>query len=132
MAVSEETRNKIKKAHLGKELSDSTKKKMRLAHSESAKKVSIESTVYPSLAEASRQLGIKENALRYRLKSMSKKFSEWYYLSDDRDLGKAKPVSIDNCYYPSINMARKFLKISSTALLYRLSSDKYPEYKYVS
>lgn len=82
--ISEETKEKIRKANLGKKLSESTKEKLRARmmgntycvgrRSHNVRKVkNIESgEIYPSIREAAEAIGMKQRTLRAMLSGQSR------------------------------------------------------------
>lgn len=70
----------------GKSHSNKTKQKLRESNigkiPSNAKKCTIDSIVYPSAAEAARQLKMKPATLIHRLKSPNVKFKTWRYLHE--------------------------------------------------
>jgi len=69
--TTEEARKKMSESHKGKQMNEKNGK---------SKKVIIDGKEYPSLREASRQLGINVHKLYYRVAlSSSKKFSNYYW-----------------------------------------------------
>lgn len=73
-----ETRAKVSAALTGRPVSQETRDKIRESNSEYARSVSIDGTVYPSIAEAARVLGLKKPTLRYRVESES--FPSYFFV----------------------------------------------------
>lgn len=76
--TSEETREKIRQANLGKVLSEEHKEKIK--QSSNKKKVSVNGIIYDSISEANRITKIPLITLHGRINNDSNKFKEYYYV----------------------------------------------------
>ena len=76
--TSEETKEKIRQANLGKVLSEDHKNKIK--DSSNKKKVSVNGVVYNSISEANRITKIPLITLHGRINNDSNKFKEYYYV----------------------------------------------------
>lgn len=79
---SEESRERMRQAQLGKTLTDECKQKMRES-SPRSRPVMIEGVRYPSMIEASRALGMTHSAVRSRLNAA--KHINWIYLKENEN-----------------------------------------------
>lgn len=57
-----------------------TDKMIQAVKKANSKPISIEGVEYPSIAEASKALGVNGTTIGYRLNSESERFKEWYYV----------------------------------------------------
>ena len=110
-------------------ISEETKEKMRKAHSKRANSVCIDNVVFPSVSEASRQLKTAASTIRKRLKS--KNFPDWNYKGSPLANNERKKVFIGEREFDSMTQATQKLGMSHRNLLHYLRSDRYPEYRYV-
>jgi group I intron endonuclease len=108
-SMSEETREKIKQTKLGSKASEETKLKM------SKVRKGISHT-----KEWSEKIS-KSHKGKVKSKEHIQKIAE----------GKSKKVIIDNIIYKSFTQAMKDLSVSSTYIIRRIRSDKYPNFNYL-
>jgi len=77
--TSEETKEKIRQANLGKKLSD--KHKENLKHKSRKRKISVLGVIYESVIDASRKTGYAESTIYDRAKN--EKFNDYFYINLD-------------------------------------------------
>lgn len=104
--VSDATREKMSASSKGRTMSEESRKKM----SEAAKNriVSIETRMKQSALRSGKSIILSERA---RLDLIER---------------TSKPVTIDNCHYPSIKIAAETLGLTIKVVSSRLASEKYP------
>lgn len=101
------------------------------------KTVNYKGTIYPSIAEASRQTNVSESHIRRLLRDPNN--SDWQYVVSLNNLDnkkiinmdKAKSIIVNSVVYRSIREASEATGISRKTLLRHLESDK-PEHAYVT
>lgn len=138
--VSEETKRKLSEANKGKPVPEERKRKMSVAkkgkYYESEKRVPviIHGVEYPSIIEASKQLGINDRTISTRLRS---KFNgDYLYKGVPKEVKKVvnqkrKRVSIDGVVYETRDAAAKAVGVCATLITRRCQSDKWPMYFYL-
>lgn len=97
-----------------------------------SKPVEINGTIYPSAAEAARQLGIKKITLQKRLLSSTEQFSGYKYVGIEKSLNpRHNNVIINGVLYPNARQASITLNIKYGVMLHRLSSTTFKNYTVV-
>ena len=100
-------------------------------NSRKSKRICIDGIEYPSIMEASRQLGIPNRTISQRVESES--FSTYKFIEEGENplSKKARKVLIDGVEYRSVNFASTELGIDRNTVARRLDSEAYPTYKYI-
>lgn len=83
---SKEIKEKFSKIHLGVPLQPHHAKAVRDSRVKIMKKVQINNIIYNNLGDAAKALKIGYSALRYRLNSKSRNFSNYFYLNKKKDI----------------------------------------------
>ncbi len=92
--------------------------------------VLIEGIMYPSVAEAARQLNLKHSTLVNRIESEN--FPEYQLLKEDKinkDNRVRTPLIIDDITYVSLKDASLKLKINQSTIRVRVKSKNFPNYR---
>lgn len=118
--VSQTTKNKLRKANLGKYNGDQNIQ------------FTIDGILYCSVGDASKKLGIPAKTIHNRLNSNNEKYSNYLYYDSKlipkrfkRSNGRNKKIVMDGKVYESIACAIKQTSISKSTILYRLRNGTY-------
>ena len=106
-------------------------KEKDLHNSRKSKRICIDGIEYPSIMEASRQLGVSNSTISQRIESES--FSNYKFIEEGANplSKKARKVLINGVEYRSVNFASTELGIDRSTLARRLDSEAYPTYRYI-
>jgi len=117
-SLTEETKDKIRKANKGK------------YYGANEVPIMIDGIHYRSISEASRILKIRARNINHRLKSNNEIYKNYSFVNKEnpirkrRNLHRSTECEIDGVKYPSIREAAKCLKIHHSTLSYRLKKKK--------
>ena len=98
----------------------------------SARSVSVKNKIYNSLNEAARELNeSKTNLVR---KCLNEENENYKFIKQDSEIkykfNKSRSCIINGIFYNSLNQAAKKFNVNHSTIKYRISSKKFPNYKY--
>lgn len=112
-----------------------TKKSMNLKPNNRIK-ISINSIVYDSYHDASKELNVPIVTLRYRCLSNNIKYKDYFVLNNPKDAStlynqgeiQGHQIICEGTQFPSYASAAKYYNLSITAIINRVKSPNYPEF----